>query len=77
MSYTGRGKNPNSIKNLKHEGRPMLVGEPKKVRSIAVSDTGWQMFKLVADEMGLSMSETIERLGRGDLKLVRVEKSHD
>ena len=59
------GENPNSLENLIHEGRPMVHGQPKKRREVMVTDDGWEGFKALAQRLGLSASEVVERLGRG------------
>lgn len=63
------GEHPMSLKNLTHEGRPSLYGENKKRRELVVTDTGWQGLKELAKEKGFSVSELIERVGRGTIKL--------
>lgn len=67
------GKNPESIKNLIHEGRPSgedLYGEPKKKRTLTITESGWQGITGAAKEAGCrSVSEYLEMLGRGQVKL--------
>jgi hypothetical protein len=74
-----RGKNPQtnprSLANLTHEGRPLAYDQPKKTRSITVTEDGWRGFQALADAAqgigakGLSASELVESLGRGTLNL--------
>ena len=69
MNLSNRGQHPNSIANLVHDGRPQNWGEPKKKRNISITETGWTGMKEVAQSLGLSISELIERIGRDDLIL--------
>ena len=69
------GYNPKSLKNLTRagEGRPRKYSEPKKQRSVSVTDLAWQNTKNIAkNELNLSMSELIEQIGRGKLVISRV-----
>jgi hypothetical protein len=43
----------------------MVHGQPKKRREVMVTDDGWEGFKALAQRLGLSASEVVERLGRG------------
>lgn len=56
--------NPRSLANLK-PGSEAEYGELKKVRSIAVTDTGYAGLRARAEASGCSLSEYLERLGRG------------
>lgn len=56
--------NPRSLANLKPGSEPDY-GEVKKVRSIAVTDTGYEGLRAKAQACGCSLSEYLERLGRG------------
>ena len=58
---------PNSLANLTRDGRPLTYEEPKKIRSVSVTSTGWSGLQKTAQALGLSISELIEQLGRGDL----------
>lgn len=68
--YTS-GKNPKSLENLIREGRPSsedVYGEPKKRRSLTVTEAGWQGSIEVAKASGCSsVSEYLERLGRKEI----------
>lgn len=65
------GKNPRSLENLIHEGRPSgenMYGEPKKKRTLTVTESGWQGVVKVAKAAGCSsVSEYLEQLGRGEI----------
>lgn len=66
-----RGKNPNSLDNLNRDGRPSgeeIYGEPKKKRTLTVTESGWQgTLKVVRAAGYSSVSEYLERLGRGEI----------
>lgn len=66
----GRGKHPNSLANLQHKGRPVVFEEKKKVRTVSVTQTGWDGVFQAAEASGCSsISEFLERLGRGEVKV--------
>jgi len=58
--------NPRSLANLKPGSEPEY-GEAKKRRTIAVTDIGYQGLQELAHLCGCSVSEYLERLGRGIL----------
>ncbi len=60
---------PNSLANLKHEGRPLKRGSAKKPRRLSVTNEGWEGCQQLSLEVGLSISEILESLGRGELIL--------
>ena len=62
---------PNSLANLKHDGRPLKRGSAKKSRRLSVTNEGWEGCQKLSSEIGLSVSEIIESLGRGELILSR------
>ncbi len=62
---------PNSLANLKHEGRPLKRGTTKKHRRLSITDEGWQGCQELSSELGLSVSEILESLGRGEFILSR------
>ncbi len=66
--YT-KGKHPNSLANLNYRGgRPKTFGSKKKVRSLSVTDEGWEGIQLAAEQYGCkSVSEFIEKWGRGEI----------
>ncbi len=61
----------NSLANLQHEGRPLKRGSAKKHRRLSVTDEGWQGCVELSQELGVSVSEIIESLGRGEFILSR------
>lgn len=69
MPKTQQGKNPNSLKNLIHEGRPsseQVYGEPKKQRTLTVTDSGWEGAAAAIKAAGYSsISDYLEKIGRG------------
>lgn len=66
---------PNSLANLSREGRPLAYDEPKRIRSVSVTSKGWTGLQETAQSMGLSTSELLEQLGRGDLMILPAEAS--
>ena len=70
--YT-KGRNPNSLANLQPgKGRKPkgFDGAEKKRRSLTVSDDGWEGILPIIEEVGCSsVSEFLEKLGRGQLKI--------
>jgi hypothetical protein len=48
-------------------GRPPRYEEPKQRRELTLSDPAWQGLQALAAAAGLSVSEFVERLGRGSL----------
>ena len=64
---------PNSLANLTRDGRPQIYEEPKKVRSVSVTTTGWSGLQEMANTLGLSTSELLEQLGRGALVISPAE----
>lgn len=65
------GKNPKSLENLIHEGRPsgeQVYGEPKKKRTLTVTESGWQgLIKASKADGCTSVSEYLEKIGRGQI----------
>jgi predicted DNA-binding ribbon-helix-helix protein len=64
-----RGQHPNSQANLALGGRPTTYNEAKKNRSVTVTDVGWDGLKAIARAAGLTASELIERIGRGEIEV--------
>ena len=64
-----QGQHPNSISNLSREGRPRKYNDNKKRRNITVTDEGWSGFEKLAKKYGVSKSDIVERIGRGEIKL--------
>lgn len=71
------GENPKSLANLEKRGRTSTYDENKKRREILATDIGWEGFKALAKEVGLSASELIERLGRGTIALADLPALED
>jgi hypothetical protein len=69
-----RGRNPRSLENLTHEGRPLEYNEAKKVRRLTVTESGWTSAQDLIKAMGMSVSQFIEELGRGRISVMRVEE---
>lgn len=69
---------PQSLANLKHEGRPLAVGEPKKERVVTVSQTGWSGVKAMADHLNCrGVSDLLEKLGRSEFVLVPAAQAEE
>jgi hypothetical protein len=68
-----RGTHPNSLQNLTHDGRPLEYGEPKKTRRLSVTETGWDSAQKLIRSMGMSVSEFLEQLGRGQVVVMPSE----
>ena len=70
--------NPKSLANLE-KGRLLKSSKPrydeaKKRRHLTVTETGWKAIKEKAEkELGLSVSEMLERIARGEYELVKVK----
>jgi hypothetical protein len=69
-----RGTHKNSISNLTHEGRPLEYGEPKTGHRVTVTKTGWNSAKQLISSMGMSVSEFLEELGRGQVTVIRTQE---
>ena len=69
--HDGRGKHPNSLKNLSYSaGRPQQYNTNKKTRTVTITEEGWLGFDKLAKQYGCSSkSDFIEKLGRGLIKL--------
>jgi hypothetical protein len=65
------GEHPHSKANLTyHEGRPLLYSEPKKNRTLCLTEEGWGELKLLAKELGYSsVSEFVEKIARRQVKI--------
>lgn len=64
-----RGEHPNSLANL-NGGRPTLFGKKKKPKNITVTEEAWDGVSSLAQKSGCkSVSELIEKLGRGEVQL--------
>lgn len=70
--------NPNSLENLKlgrrkGHGRTQDYEEPKRKRGISVTDRGWSGLETFAGEVDISVSELLERVGRGIFSIIDAE----
>ena len=69
------GKHPNSLKNLKLGGNKLRYEQPKKQRCISLTDDGWDKCRQsIRKNLDLSVSEFMERLGRGEINLEDIQK---
>ena len=60
--------NAKSLQNLNREGTKPIYGDRKKPRNLSITAFAWEEIKRIAKEdFGLSVSEVVERIGRGDL----------
>ncbi len=65
-----RGKHPNSLENLKKRGNKAKYNQPKRQRSVSLTDEGWSLCKNeIKTALGLSVSEFLEQIGRGEIKI--------
>ena len=63
-----RGRHPNSLANL--QSGQIKFEEKKKVRSVSVTQQGWNGIAQIAEASGCdSISEFLEKLGRGEVKI--------
>lgn len=66
---------PNSLVNLNYTGgtKPRYEAK-KKRRHLSVTDIGWSAAKKnIKSTLGVSVSEAIELIGRGEYELVKKE----
>ncbi len=70
------GRHPNSLQNLKLGGNKAKYDQPKKRRNISLTDESWEKCrKLVKQNFGLSVSEFMEQLIRGEIDLDKLKKA--
>lgn len=65
--------NARSLSNLKpgeSPGRNAFYKQKKNKHTITVTDEGWTNLKKLAEGLGVSVSEVIEQLGRGQLTVL-------
>ncbi|MDJ0715797.1 MAG: hypothetical protein QNJ54_16450 [Prochloraceae cyanobacterium] len=62
---------PKSLENLNRDGRPLKRGTNKKHRRLSVTEEGWEGCQKLSKELGISVSEILEALGREELILAR------
>ena len=69
---------PNSLANLElSNGSTPRYEEVKKRRHITVTNPAWDAAKQsIKEELKISVSEAIELIGRGELKLVRCDRKN-
>lgn len=65
------GEHPNSQANLTyHGGRPKAYSGDKKQRYLSITEEGWEGAQSAARVAGCSsLSDLIEKIGRGQLQL--------
>lgn len=69
MESSKRGLHPNSIANLAKGKGKAKYGENKTVHQVSVTPTGWEGLADVVRQAGCkSVSELLEKLGRGEIK---------
>lgn len=68
-SQRGKHRNPRSLQNLKHEGRPLSYSERKERHNVSVTPQGWNGVEALASETGRTVSGLLESFGRGELDL--------
>ncbi|GAB4551289.1 MAG: hypothetical protein Tsb0014_45580 [Pleurocapsa sp.] len=65
-----RGKHPNSLKNLQLGGNKIKYDQPKKQRSVSLTDEGWSKCRAeIKSALGITVSEFLEQIGRGEIKI--------
>jgi hypothetical protein len=58
------------LANLQHEGRPTAFGTKKKPHNLTLTEEGWNGVLKIAEATGCrSVSEFLEKLGRGELNI--------
>ena len=68
---------PNSLANLRpnRSGTKPKYEELKKNRVVTVTDKGWAGARAIAlEQYDSSISQIVELIGRGEYKLVKIEK---
>ncbi len=71
--------NPNSLANLDlgrgpGHGRTSEYEEPKKRHGVTITEQGWKGLEALAAKEGVSVSELLERIGRGLLPVMDAEQ---
>jgi hypothetical protein len=69
-----KGSNPKSRQNLTRDGRPMDYNEPKRDRRLTVTETGWTGAKRLIGSMDMSVSDFLEKLGRGQIIVMQTQE---
>ena len=73
MKAMPRKINPNSLNNLKpgeSPGRSMMYDAPKTKHTVTLTPDGWDGVRVVAENQGVSVSEFLEQIGRGQLAVL-------
>ena len=71
MSSYPKGYHPNTRKHWLTGTKPRYE-EKKRPRTLMATDTGWENLKRIAKEkLGLSVSEMVDQIGRGQLNVSR------
>lgn len=69
-----RGEHPNSQKNLSNKGRGLQYGQKKAPHMIRVTKDGWEGVSKQIEKLGeRSLSDFVERLGRGHIEVLATE----
>ncbi len=58
----------------KPAGRHAIHGTRKRNRALTITDEGWAGAKAIAKSHGLSTSEFLERIGRGEFVVTKVKQ---
>ena len=61
--------NPKSLANLEM-GSVSRYSEPKKQRSVTITESSWLELKTIARSRGVSVSELFEQIGRKKLRIL-------
>jgi predicted DNA-binding ribbon-helix-helix protein len=61
--------NPKSLANLEM-GSVSRYSEPKKQRSVTITESSWVELKTIARSRGVSVSELFEQIGRKKLRIL-------
>ncbi len=68
-----RKMNPKSLENLKmgqSPGRKTIYSKSKSRHGVTLTDDAWARVQELADQLGVSVSEMLERIGRSQLTVV-------
>ena len=67
---------PNSLANLRNDvgGNKPRYSSKKQRRHITVTNEGWEQAKsLIKENLGISVSEAIELIGRGEYQIIKTK----
>ena len=68
-----RKMNPKSLENLRmgqSPGRKPVYNQSKSRHGVTLTDDAWAGVQAIADRLGISVSELLERIGRNQLAVV-------